>query len=291
MVPNGPDDSWSTVAESYRHQPFVKWHPISTPHANVARNFGMGKALGYYIRFLDDDDWLYPEACCKQLEALRESGCDLSSGAIDVVAHDRGRIKRLGQPMTADFVVSALCPQRMTHPCGHIYSREKLFPVRWDESLLVRQDTAWLIELACSQELRWHRLDEAVGAWVQHHGQRLSRGRDPGAAALKATAELIQRSFLALDQQGRLTTERREAASDALWSSLQKGLRYDWNYWSSVAKLAETYSPGRRPPSAMHRMRIAKYVSPIVLETLLIPIRIAFHPLRRILDRLGINRV
>lgn len=291
VVPNGPDTSWKTVAEKYQSEKRIVWSAVKTPHANVARNHGMGLARGVFIRFLDDDDYLYPEPCRKQCESLTASAMDMSSGAIEVASTTGRILKQLFQPDTNDLTVAALSPKRRTQCFAHLYKRSHVIDLRWDEDRSIGQDTAWLIKLTAHKETAWHKTEEPLGAWVQHQEQRISRGRDPGAMTLRGMSNAIQNAYIALEQSNRLTPERRQAAADALWTFLQKGLRYDRAYWKGVAKVANGYYPGRRPPSVVHRMPVINKLDPLLIETLIIPIRRAYHPFRKLLERLDINRV
>lgn len=291
VVPNGPDASWRGVADYFADAPNVHWRPIETPHANAARNHGLRLATGDFVRFLDDDDYLYPAACQAQCKILAASGADVCSGNVDVVRADGRLIRSLSNPETRDFVEAMLTPSRMTHPSGHLYRRSAIVDVWWDESRSIRQDTAWCIDLAVKRELAWIRHTAATGTWVQHAGPRISRGRDPGPEALRQTAELIQNAYRQLEVGGRLTAARRASASDALWSSLQKGLQYDFAYWKGIASIADSFAPSRRPPSAIYRLPGLRSLSPLAVETILIPVRWAFRPVRRGLEELGVNRV
>ncbi len=291
VVPNGPDESWQAVAESFQEDRRVRWEPISTAHANAARNHGLASSQGLFVRFLDDDDYLYPEASRKQCRALLDSDADMASGDVEVVS-DRGNlIRTLVQPAVNDFVEGTLSPSRRSQQGGHLYRRELLDGLRWDERCRVGQDTIWMIQLAGLRELNWIKTPGPVAAWMQHRGTRVSRGRDPGDAALKNIVEHIQWAVTELDRQDRLTDERLLAASQSLWSNLQKGLRYDFMYWERVARIAEKYAPNCRPPSRIHRFPIARDLPPLVVETGLIPVRTAYHPVRVFLDAIGVSRV
>lgn len=291
VVPNGTDDSWVSVAGRYKANTRVAWHPITAAHANAARNHGLSLASGEFIRFLDDDDYLYPTACCDQVLALIEADADISSGCVDVVLSNKRLIKTYRQPETLDFVVSTLTPSRMTLPVGHIYRRTSISDARWEPDRSIRQDTAWLIRLASSREFKWLPFHAAVGAWVQHDGVRTSRGRDPGGKALMETAELLQSAHAELSRNGRLTLERSQAVADGLWSALQKGLQYDLEYWIRIANIADGYAPGRRPPSAIHRIPFVRMLSPLLVELSLVPVRHLYRPARRALERYARHRV
>lgn len=285
VVPNGPDKSWTAIADSFSKDPRVKWCPISVSHANAARNHGLALARAPFIRFLDDDDYLYPESCLLQFEKLVSANAHACSGSIDIVVEGGSQIGMQLQPETADFVSAALCPERLTHPGAHLFRRSAVVQVRWDEERSVRQDTDWIMRAGADQDWNWVRVMEPVAAWVQHSGVRVSRGRDPGAKALRETAETIMSVVARLEETGRLTECRKIAAADGLWGCLQKGLRYDFHYWRSVAQYANSLAERRRPPSAIYRNRFVKHLNPLWVESMLIPARWIYHPIRLLLEK------
>lgn len=290
VVPNGSDDSWLKAAEVYRKDARVKWFPLKEAGAPRARNYGLKQAAGKYVRFLDDDDLLFAQVCKFQIHLMECEGLDVCSGAIDVVCNG-SLVKTLSQPDVDDIVVSVFSPSRMTAVHAHLYRREFILGIEWEEDLPVRQDVIWFMRVASVSGVRWRRLEGSLGVWIQHSGERVSRGRDPGSRSLVHTAETIIELANALEADGRLSTARRVAASDGLWACIQKGLRYDFSYWVGVSETAEKYAVGRRPPSKLQCCRFLKRVPPLYVEVLLIPVRWIYHPLRVFLNGLGINRV
>ncbi|WP_417316229.1 glycosyltransferase family 2 protein [Cycloclasticus pugetii] len=291
VVPNGPDNSWKEVMAEFESDLRVKWYPVDDGGGAYARNYGFKHVSGEYIRFLDDDDYLHVEECRSQLELALKHGLDVCSGAIDIDDGSSKFVKRLFQPDTNDVVVAALSPSRMTATHAHIYKRSFLVGVEWDASLPVRQDVVWFMRVSVLKGIKWSAIDYSVGAWVQHYGERVSRGRDPGQQALSHTAELIISLAEGLGSEGRLTEARKIAAADGLWGCIQKGLRYDVAYWRKTAATANILAPSRTPPSKIYSCRMVKSLDPLFVETLLIPARWLYHPLRKLLEGIGINRV
>lgn len=290
VVPNGQGTEWKGISDEFSSERRIKWHPISSANVGAARNHGIEMASGSFIRFLDDDDFFYPSACVRQYQSLIKESADICSGNINVLRESGSHIKYLTQPDTCDFFSSVACPSRCVQVGAHIFRKSLVENIKWNDALNVGEDVDWLFNVAGSRDLNWHKIDESVSAWVQHDGLRLSRGHDPGDATLKYLASSLLIQMNMLERLGRLDEARRLASVDGLWSFFQKGFRYDRKYWRSVAQLSESYYPGRRPPSAIYRLPVAKSISPVLTETLLIPVRNIFHPVRVLLDYLGINR-
>jgi glycosyltransferase involved in cell wall biosynthesis len=291
VVPKGSSTGWYRVADQFSDNRRVRWKPSARRGVSAARNYGLACARGEFVRFLDDDDYLYPVACRQQYETLATSGADVCSGALDIVRENGTIMKTCAQPPTQDLCVAALRRGPYIQVGCHVYRRTVLAGVQWNEEQSLYEDAEWLIAVACKQELTWVKVDAFVAAWVQHRGARLSRGRDPGAATLRHSAEVMRQAAEVLTETGRFNATRREAFADGLWGLLQKGLRYEPRYWFGVAATANQFMPDRRPPSRIHQLAIAKRMPPLVIEIGLVPIRWMYAPIRHLMDSLGINRV
>lgn len=290
VVPNGSDKTWQSTASEFSRDTRVQWHPMAVSNVSAARNYGLKLARGDFIRFLDDDDYLLPAACKVQCEAIILNSADVCSGAIEINRENHTRVKIWQQPYTDDFCVAALAPRRRAQVGCHIFRRKILDKLQWNENSSLNEDMEWLLAVATSNELKWIRTGDIVAAWIQHRHERLSRGHDPGNGTLKYSANLLLTAGEKLSASQRLTSSRRDVLAEALWSLLQKGLKYDFQYWKEVARIADQYAPGRRPPSRIHRTSLVRLIHPLMVETALIPVRYAYAPVQRVLDQLGLNR-
>ncbi|MCA4790007.1 glycosyltransferase family 2 protein [Acinetobacter towneri] len=271
VVPNGSDTSWKSVAEQFKDESRVKWHPIEKPHANVARNHGMKLAQGKYIRFLDDDDFLYPEAAQKQLEELIELDADISCGQI-TKTDEVGNILELAQQLnTDDFIEAAIGRGHSTQPGALVMKRSVTEGCIWDEIINKKQDVYWAWELCKKQELKSFRFRQAVSAWVQHDGQRLSKGHSVNQTS-KETAKRALDVYFHLKDQKRLNEERKIAISSRLWRCVHNGLMFEPLYWIKISFTARRISKKGTPATPFYQI-LPHWLNPLVWELLIVPIR------------------
>lgn len=106
LLDDGSADATATLAAALAAED-ARVQFIHLPHRGVsaARNFGLSRAVGEYVAFVDADDWLPPEYLQTLLSAL--GGCDMV--LCDLVRVENGR--ETG---------------RFTHPAGILSGREAL---------------------------------------------------------------------------------------------------------------------------------------------------------------------
>lgn len=280
IVPNGSSQAWLSIVSIFEKDPRVKWLPIEQANVSAARNYGLENAQGEFIRFLDDDDYLFPEACAYQLNEIIVGEHDVVSGAVQLITVGGRLLKKYQMLESEDFCYAALHPNRCVQVGAHLYRRAAVANIRWNVERSLNEDMQWLLDVACLTHLKWKRVDKTVAAWVQHDNERLSRGSDPGNDTLKYSASILCDAEKKLQKMNAFSQNRQEAFADGLWSLLQKGLRYDYPYWREIAKIADSHSPGRRPPSKIHRVWPFKKIHPLIIETTLIPARWLYNLIR-----------
>lgn len=271
VVPNGLDESWKAVAEIFSKDHRVKWHHIEIGHANAARNHGLSKATGKYIRFLDDDDLLY-ETAAQQCIQLDMSNCEISVGGVDYLDHG-GNIFRQSKPAVEwDFTAFMLRPSRINLPVALLFRRSLVQNRRWDQHRPFEQDTAWALELARDTDLVLHTYTDQVGAWHHHNENRTSK-----SVSLqnhnRATVQIIFDTIDGLKMRSAFSQARRIAAAQALWDCSHKSFPSSPIYWTKVLREARKLDPSSRPDESAYSRFPLKQLNPIVSEWLMAPYR------------------
>lgn len=276
VVPNGPDESWKQSLAQWTSDSRVRVSPIETAHANVARNHGMDLATGRYLRFLDDDDYLFA-AANGQRALLDCSNCDVSLGGINLVNSTGSTFGQYSSAATADYVIAMLHPTRLTHNCALLWRRDSIANRRWDETCQLGQDTAWTLSIARDMDLSLLSFPDQTGAWVHHPGQRISK-RAKALGHNKATAEILLDTIYGLERRGALTEERCAAAAAGLWQCIHNAFPLAPWYWSRLVKYVLHLAPESRPDDKAYTTFPLKQVGPGLAEWLMAPHRlIKFH--------------
>lgn len=271
VVPNGSDIYWQTIAEIFKDEPRVKWHPIEKAHANAARNHGMKLAQGEYIRFLDDDDFFHTIEVLEQLDNISKNGNSVSYGYIEKVTPEKIRISSHSSSQSDDFCSFIMFPSSSTPIHGFLYKRSILKNLSWDENVVKRDDLYWLFDIAFEQDLKIDLYPKHIGAWVEHSGQRLSKGHSVNQTS-KETAKRALNVYFQLKNQKRLNEEREMAISSRLWRCVHDGLMFEPLYWIKIAFIARRISKNGNPATPIYQI-LPYWLTPLILELLLVPIR------------------
>lgn len=272
VVPNGPDASWKEVAQQYQDEPRIIWSAIEKAHANAARNHGLELARGKYIRFLDDDDYFYPENAKKQLVDLIKSQAELSYSCLNHVGVSGSIIKSTEPEDKEDYVVAVVGRGNPTATLTIIYLKDILESLEWDISINKNQDVYWAYSICAKREFKSIYHNKPAGAWVQHDGERVSRGHKPSIVA-KQTAFQLLKLAEQLKQQDRLTVDRAKAISIALWQCLHNGVMYSPLYWFKVSRKIKQLMPNQHPRTDMYKNKMLQKVDPFWIEVIISPVR------------------
>lgn len=84
VIDDGSTDRTSEIMQAYQHYPHVHYFYKENGGLSDARNFGMQKAVGEYIYFLDSDDWIEDTYLEKMIACAEENNADIVLSTINM---------------------------------------------------------------------------------------------------------------------------------------------------------------------------------------------------------------
>ncbi|MDM1272369.1 glycosyltransferase family 2 protein [Acinetobacter indicus] len=286
VVPNGGDQSWQSSLFNYLNNSRVIISPIETGNANAARNHGMKLAKGKYIRFLDDDDYFYPNAAKKQLMMLKKSNADICAGSLAVVNHEGHILNILKVDYQEDFVAHILSFKGRTSPQFYIYRRSAIEGFLWDESINIGQDTHWTHTMCRVKDWSWICIDEVVSSWVQHSSEQLSNGYK-AKEHLRLQEGYKWDTISILNNQNRLSSIRKKSAVEGMWALVNAGFYREPLFWGRIIKKLNTNFPNSYTNFPRYNCVNKVGMKPILYELITLPLRWLGFFRREILIKIG----
>ena len=246
VVPNGPHDAWKIVEGKYRQDERVKWFHIDCGHACVARNHGLKKSRGMYVRFLDDDDYLLPSSA-DQLKNIKNSKADISVAPLLIFDQRNNIFSLQSLPKTRDFVCSSLLSISINNmTAGCIFLRAAINKKTWREDVVLHDDYIWIIGVVANEEKKLLVENFPVVVYVQHDAERLSR-----VNRTIENSQILVNSILSFHQQllsaGRGSSERSAAAAAALLTHAHSVFPLAPLFFSRVIKNAQKIDSNAHP--------------------------------------------
>lgn len=252
VVPNGPHNAWKIVEDKYRKDERVKWFRIDYGHACVARNHGLKKSKGSYVRFLDDDDYLLPSSA-EQLKNIKNSEADISVAPLLMFDQRKKIFSLQSLPNTRDFVCSCLLSISINNmTAGCIFLKAAINKKKWREDIILHDDYIWIIGVAADEEKRLLAEKFPVAVYVQHDADRLSR-----VNRTIENSQILVNSILSFHQQllsaGRGSPERSAAAATALLTHAHSAFPLAPIFFSQVIKNARNIDSNAHPMQSIFK--------------------------------------
>jgi len=255
---------------------------IDTPGVSNARNIGISLANGSLIRFLDDDDFLIPEAAERQYDYAFRTNADIVSSKIMIQDQNRNKYDVTPDICGSDIYCILLSAEMPVLPHAHIYKTSVIKSVCWDISMNNAEDADWLHRVIRDSELKWLAFNEVVGIWFQHPDPNRLSFTSINNQATKVSAEAIKFTFSKLKNQGRLNKERVSATARGLWNCAHKAFYLSPVYWTKIVKLSLSLDNTVFLNYKIYRIASKLNIHPLALDWLVIPKRHLNHLVRAV---------
>ncbi|MBY0319822.1 MAG: glycosyltransferase [Reyranella sp.] len=208
----------------------------------------MAVARGDYVRFLDSDDWLTPDANREQLVLAREAGADIVLAGYedyDETTEDRHVYEWVD---CDDFIAQQLGEVWSSHYSAFLFRRGLIQDIPHRQDFALRDDRLFILEAALRHpRLAVYRKPSFVHR--RHEGIRLQRTTGFKRDLANWTFIAIFRKVLdMLDARGELTLRRKRAAINTMWAVVRSFAKA---YPEEAAEVVDWFyrlDPEFRPP-------------------------------------------
>ncbi|WP_084216995.1 glycosyltransferase family 2 protein [Xenophilus azovorans] len=249
-------------------------HVLQTEQAdaNHARNLGIEHATGQLLRFLDDDDYLIPEAAKAQYQFVLHENLDFCSGNAEIRDQNNELLDILSQPDEQTACEATLTRKRVQLTFAPVYRTATLHGLQWPVGLRQSEDIVWLIRYVTAAHRHWKRFNHVVGVWYQHAGERQSLNR-PSGFIHEATAQALLEAKNTLQQQGRWDEHLADLTAEALMDLVHRAFPFRPLRWTGIANRALQINRRVRPPQPVYTYPGFHHIDPRLLLWLLLPKR------------------
>ena len=211
----------------------------------------MEVAQGDYVRFLDSDDWLTPQANSEQLAIARQTGADVVVAGYE--DHDDATgVRHVNDWVDCDdFIAQQLGEVWSSHYSAFLFRRELVRDIPHRQDFALRDDRLFILEVSMRKpRLAVYRQPGFVHR--RHGSERLQHTagfkRDVGYWTY---ISIFRKVLAMLEAQGELTLRRKRAAIGVMWPNVRSFAKaypteaaeiVDWIY-----RLDPDFKPPVRP--------------------------------------------
>lgn len=148
VVDNNSTDGTAKIVKKFaRQHECVQYYSCKKQGVSAARNYGIEKATGEYISFVDSDDYCKPNMYEALLNEAERSGADIIICGVETQNKARGTVPRKNQSSDykgANPIKKALCLPAAVY--GKLIKRSLLdkHKIRFDEELSLAEDLTFI---------------------------------------------------------------------------------------------------------------------------------------------------
>ena len=213
-----------------------------------AVEMAMAHAKGEYVRFLDSDDWLKPQANVEQLSHAREADADVVVAGYEDYYEDSGKLEPHPWVECDDFVAQQFGEVSFSHYSAFLFRRSFISDIPHRQEFVLGDDRMFILEVAIREpRVAVYRQPAFVH---RHHGQgRLQRTTGFRRTLANWTNVQVYRKAVALlADRGTLSPRRKRAAVSYLWPVVRDLAKTQLDEAAAAAEWIFKLDPDFIPP-------------------------------------------
>ena len=210
---------------------------LETNHGSggVARNVGVARARGEYVKFLDHDDLLELGTLPHELAAARREAADLVMSGWGVCAIDAegrtlpGSEKRHEPPLLEGLVDAILGHAKVPYTGAVLYRRRHLEGVAWDPSVSIIDD----FDFFCRSALKPGKIARrtALAYWWRRHPESIQARSERNPLAFLDSSYIRERIYRRVEEllaaRGELAADRQAELAQIYYNGVRAFARFD----------------------------------------------------------------
>jgi glycosyltransferase involved in cell wall biosynthesis len=211
------DGSTDGTAEILRREilrqnegPVIRFYAQKNQGAPAARNLGLQKASGTFVKFLDSDDLLIEGSLDQEVDHARQTDVEVVvCGWIEQTTGENHQRREVEAPQLQRGIDDMLCG-RSVWTAAALYKRSFIKDLRWDRAHGKADDWGWVWRV-CLAGARFSRLDVFSAVYCLYDGERITQQGNPYFDSTRMRQRILHEVEKELCLTNRLTPERRDA--------------------------------------------------------------------------------
>jgi glycosyltransferase involved in cell wall biosynthesis len=274
VVDDGSEDDTKGLVQELSTE-LCRGHPNFSLHyswqqnqgACVARNTGMTKARGDFLKFLDSDDYLIPSATAAEVAEAKSTRADvIVTGWCEVRIEDGTELPDSRVTRDAPQLkhgVDDMLLGRAPWTSAALYRMEFVSDLCWDSDWFKAQDWAWVWRV-CLAGARFAVLPVSSCVYCHRLGTDRITGQEQSfLRSTEARQMILRMAENGIRENGWLTPERARLLAQYYYRDSKVLAEHYPEQWKSVWRHCQTLCPDFRPREDVRRARLpVKFLGP-----------------------------